>query len=342
MDDFYRATPEQQAGRLQLLAERAVREWKLPNCTISLIKYRENAVFKVDVQGGRRFALRIHRPGYHEDAALQSELLWIDALAKAGLEVPGVIASTNGEFCVPISVDAVPESRMVDLFSWVDGEQLGSSEEGVRESAENLYTMYQTIGRIAAQLHNITTAWQQPDGFERHAWDLEGLVGDQPFWGRFWELESLTEQQRELLLSARERVRVELEQYGQPEGLYSMIHADFVPENLLVDGDKVRLIDFDDAGFGWHMFELATALYFVHTEPHYDSARRGLIDGYRECRALDDRDWNRLDLFLLARSFTYLGWVHTRAETETAKELTPMLVEMACNLATCYLSGIEE
>ena len=69
MDDFYCATPEQQAGRLQVLAERAVREWNIPDCTISLIKYRENAVFKVDAQDGMRYALRIHRPGYHEEAA---------------------------------------------------------------------------------------------------------------------------------------------------------------------------------------------------------------------------------------------------------------------------------
>ena len=30
--------------------------------------------------------------------------------------------------------------------------------------------------------------------------------------------------------------------------LYSMIDADFAAENIMVDGDDVRLIDFDDAG----------------------------------------------------------------------------------------------
>ena len=31
----------------------------------------------------------------------------------------------------------------------------------------------------------------------------------------------------------------------------------------MVQGDRIKLIDFDDAGFGWHLFELATALYFI-------------------------------------------------------------------------------
>ena len=119
--------------------------------------------------------------------------------------------------------------------------------------------------------------------------------------------------------------------------LYSMIHADFVAENLMVDGDSVRLIDFDDAGYGWHLFELATVLYFEMEEDFYPEAFQALIAGYREQRELPDSQLQHLPLFLLARGFTYLGWIHTRAETRTAKELAPMLTRRACGLAREYL-----
>jgi hypothetical protein len=46
-----------------------------------------------------------------------------------------------------------------------------------------------------------------------------------------------------------------------------------------------------------------------------------------------------LPLFFLARGITYLGWVHTRSETETARELTPMIRELVCDLAENYLSS---
>jgi Ser/Thr protein kinase RdoA (MazF antagonist) len=72
-------------------------------------------------------------------------------------------------------------------------------------------------------------------------------------------------------------------------------------------------------------------------EAHYETAYTALIVGYRENRALSDAQLAYLPLFLLARSFTYLGWVHTRAETQTARELTPMLVEKCCGLAREYL-----
>jgi hypothetical protein len=46
-----------------------------------------------------------------------------------------------------------------------------------------------------------------------------------------------------------------------------------------------------------------------------------------------------MPLFFLARSFTDLGWVHARHETETARELTPRLVEKVCAMAEAYLDG---
>ena len=45
-----------------------------------------------------------------------------------------------------------------------------------------------TLGSIMAKMHNHAEHWREPVGFTRHAWDVDGLTGDRPFWGRFWEL----------------------------------------------------------------------------------------------------------------------------------------------------------
>ena len=73
-------------------------------------------------------------------------------------------------------------------------------------------------------------------------------------------------------------------------------------------------------------------------EDYYAEASSALINGYRMERDLSDEQLRYMPLFFLARSFTYLGWVHTRPETQTAKELAPMLVEKCCNLADAYLT----
>ena len=178
-----------------------------------------------------------------------------------------------------------------------------------------------------------------PEGFTRHAWDAEGLAGEQPFWGRFWEIDAASGEQANILRKSRERVYADLGRLAKSPGTYSMIHADFAAENIMVENGDVRLIDFDDAGFGWHLFELVTALFFIQGEPYFDRAEQALIDGYRRHRQLTDEELEMLPLFFLARGTTYVGWVHTRSETETAKELTPMILELVCGLAEDYLSN---
>mgnify|MGYP001145899713 FL=1 len=132
---------------------------------------------------------------------------------------------------------------------------------------------------------------------------------------------------------------MDLRRYGRSLGNFGMIHADLVPENLLLEGGELQLIDFDDAGFGWHMFELATALYFCLDDPRLAQIQAALLAGYDSVKPLSAADRAALPLFLALRGTTYLGWVHTRRNSETARELAPMLIERACTLAAAYLAG---
>jgi Ser/Thr protein kinase RdoA (MazF antagonist) len=338
MSDFYELTPAEQAKRAAGLARAALGSWGLEARELTLLKYRENAVFCVAASDGRRYAIRVHRAGYHSDAELRSELQWMRALSADGFDVPELVPTVRGELFEVVAHPDVPEPRQVDLFGWIDGRPLGSVESGVEGDVETLTRTFHTIGMLAARLHNQSARWQQPPGFTRHAWDAEGLVGERPLWGRFWELAALSEPERALLIRARDRVRVELGGLERSPRNYGLIHADFAPENLMVDGSRVRLIDFDDAGYGWHLFEIATTLYFHIGQPYFDAVERAALEGYRSERELTAGDAALLPLFYTARGFTYLGWVHTRHETETARELTPMLIELACGVTKRYLA----
>ncbi len=322
---------------IRSLALEALSDWDLEVAAVLPIKVRENAVFRVDLADGRRAVLRVHRSGYHSDAELDSEFAWMSALDAAGIPVPRVVPSRRGRNFEVFAPAAGPP-RQIDVFEWIDGSQLGSVEGGIGTDSAAVAEQYAVIGAIAARMHNHTQGWQRPAGFRRHAWDAEGLVGEQPFWGRFWDLTALTPAQRSLLLEARSRMAQELAAYGTEPDRFGLIHADLVPENLLIDGPRVQVIDFDDAGFGWHLFELATSLYFITGDAVYPAARDALIRGYRSERELGDEALSRLPLFLAVRGTTYLGWVHTRQGSDTARELTPFLVERACAVAEEYLA----
>lgn len=340
MSGHEQAEPAVFLEQMQALARLALERWDLDVASVTPIKVRENAVFRIDLRSGGRAVLRVHRHGYHADAALESEFTWLRALESAGIRVPRAIRSRRARDFEVVAIPGTEAARQIDVFEWVDGRQLGSIESGVHAGDAGdagVASQYFEIGTIAARMHNHTAGWRRPPEFLRHAWDREGLVGEQPFWGRFWELAALTDAQRTLLVRARATMAEDLEALGTGTDHYGLIHADLVPENVLIDGDRLCVIDFDDAGFGWHVFELATSLYFIEGDGVFETARDALIRGYRSERPLSDEAIDRLPLFLAARGTTYLGWVHTRQGTETARELTPFLVERACAAAAHYL-----
>jgi Ser/Thr protein kinase RdoA (MazF antagonist) len=327
-------------SEMHALAQSALAHWNLAATNVAPIKVRENAVFRIDLEGGGRAVLRVHRHGYHTDSALESEFAWLRALESAGVRVPRVIRSRDGRDFERVECQAAGSAgsvRQVDVFEWIDGLQLGSIESGVAGEEGAVAAQYFKIGALAARMHDHAGRWQPPPAFHRHSWDAAGLVGEAPLWGKFWELEALAPAQRELLMRVRRALSLDLEAFGKTPDRYGLIHADLVPENFLVDGERICVIDFDDAGFGWHLFELATSLYFISGESAYRAAREALIRGYRSERPLSDAAIERLPLFLAARGTTYLGWVHTRQGTETARELTSYLVERACAAAEEYL-----
>ena len=329
----------ERAERLRVLAIEALARWGVRGCEPAIVKYRENAVFRVRAADGRDAALRVHRHGYHSDAALRSELAWMEALFADGIGVPAVIPSADGAPFETVRVAGVPEPRQVDMLTWMPGIPIGTLEEGLNPAIDDVHGVFAQVGRVAARLHNQAEAWLPPAGFVRHAWDRDGLVGPEPLWGRFWEAAVLDSAERRLIERARADAHDAFTAYGRSSRRCGLIHADFNLDNMLLDGDRVILVDFDDCGFGWHLFDLATVWTMFHGSGLAASMRDGVVDGYRRERSLPEEELAQMPLFELGRAFSYLGWVHTRAETASAQTLGPEVARLACELAEAYLRG---
>lgn len=336
---FYDLPHETQSRHLQQLAREALRHWNIDErADLELIKYRENAVFKVvDPADEQRYVIRVHRAGYHSDLELRSELQWMQALTSAGVLTPDMVLTVTAGLFQTVQFEKVPEPRQCDVQRWIEGQPLGSIEGDGTDDVASMLQNYRIVGALQAKLHSHSERWSMPEGFERHSWDVAGMFGATPFWGDFRELETLRGDQLETVLQAREKLIVTLADFGQTRDRYGLIHADFLPENLIVGEGGIRLIDFDDSGFGWYMFDLATSLFYHLGEAYFEDLKQSLIEGYRSERDLSDAHVDMLPAFLLARGITYLSWLHTRKETETAQTMGGAIIASVVAQANDYL-----
>ena len=304
--------------------EKALKLWGMEMADVRLAAARENRVYHVELNGNA-FALRLHRQNLREDRELWSELQWMNAVARRGVHVPTPIGSLTGEFLH--RVDGV----QVDMLTWLAGTPFGATGTAL-QFADRAAT-FRKLGIEMANLHKASDDWPLPEGFFRQSWDRPGLLGDDPLWGRFWENPSLSERDRELMASVRDIGRAELQSI-EADLDYGLIHADLVRENVIIDGNRLHFIDFDDGGFGFRLFDLATALIKNLDEPDYPVLKAALLEGYLAVREMDV---THLDLFILLRSATYVGWIIPRMEEEGAQTRNARFMDTARKLAREYL-----
>lgn len=283
---------------------------------LTLIAMTENVTFKVtDRRGGGAYVLRLHRPGYHTLEELDSEHAWIRALDEAGVEVPKSVAARDGRNYVPVTIAATGERRFAGMARWTEGRLL-SDVLAETHDQRKVEAYFAQLGALVAAMHNQASAWRSPPHFARHHLDADGLMGEAPHWGPFWEHRSLSSAERELLRDTRGRMHAWLAGLGKDASSYSLIHSDMHPGNILVDGERLTVIDFDDAGFGWHQYDIAVVLSYWQSKANAAAIERAFLDGYRTVRQLPDDDLTWIPMFRLIRGMAAIGWFHQRPELE--------------------------
>jgi Ser/Thr protein kinase RdoA (MazF antagonist) len=276
-------------------ADHAARHWG--GRILRSLRDRENQVLEMSLPSGNRAALRLHRAGYQSAAAIRSELWWCAELARAGLPVPAALPALDGALLV-----ALPDGRHASAIAWLEGEALGEAARPFDRPLSQVLDLYHALGALLARVHRATDALTLPADFTRPRWDREGLVGETPLWGRFWDHPAASPDQRAVLIRARDALRERL------SGEIGLIHADVLRENVLVNGRSVSLIDFDDSGFGFRLYDLGTALVQTVLHPEHPQLREALMQGY------GTTDTEMVDAFTLARTLASVGWTMPRLD----------------------------
>jgi Ser/Thr protein kinase RdoA (MazF antagonist) len=303
----------------------ALARYGLPDATAELCNVSENHTYRVD-DDDRAYALRVHRPGYRTRDQIASELQWSDALREDGaVETPTVVAARNGDRVVDLG------THNVVLFDWLPG--ITPEPDG-----EDLIAGFKTLGAVSAGMHAHARAWALPPRFDRPVWDYEHTLGPEGYWGAWQDGLGMGSEELAHLHRLDATIARRLDAYGKGDR-FGLVHADIRLANLLVDGGHVRVIDFDDSGFSWFMYDFATTVSFMEDHPRVPDLRAAWLDGYRSVAPLAAEDEQELDTFVMLRRLLLVAWIgsHHTFATEAA-ELGAGFTAGTCALAEPYLS----
>ena len=137
----------------------------------------------------------------------------------------------------------------------------------------------------ARSAHRATAPARQvvgrPPWFRRPRWDVGTTLGDRPHWGS-WRASVTDAGQIRQLERLAGVVTARLRGFGDGAERFGLIHADLRLANLLVGGGRITVIDFEDCGLSWYLYDLACALTFNEGRADVGELIALWTDGYRQ------------------------------------------------------------
>lgn len=311
-----------QLRRIRQLAETALQAYGLSGARLTFLQYTANIVYRVDIPGPcpahesrdpylpNRYLLRVLYTNNLEGAS--GELTWLAALSRdAGLPVPAPLPTLEGKLLTRVATPHLPQGRLVSLMRWLDGRRL---TKGLQPSH------FRAWGKAVAQLHRFSAGWQPPHGFQRPHWDWDGQLGGRYFRCSVDELlDSMPAHLLEPFQIVSDEARQVMDSLGKEQDAYGLIHADMYPENVLFKANQAYLIDFEDCGFGFWLWDIAVALCQWPWTGEWQWRRDAFLDGYAQTRTLPESQLKHLDLFMATQYATMVLWASLFIRNDPAR-----------------------
>ncbi|MBN1582728.1 MAG: phosphotransferase [Anaerolineae bacterium] len=330
MKPFDQVTRLTQRKRWRRLGEIALRRYGIENARLRFVSDTGNVVFRVDTPE-KRYALRIDpEPANAEFLVMvEAEMCWLAVLRQdTTLIVPEPVAAQDGTLVPVVSTAGVPGAHLVTLLRWMPGQLVGDRPAPA--------TMEQ-MGAFMAHLHDHTEQFSFPDGITRPRTDWRKLA--------YWTdpqndtSTTLTPKQRDLCAWAAKRLLADIEQIGTDRD-YSLIHADLHPNNCLLCDGQLGVVDFADCRFGSHFYDMSVPLTYLAEHDDYETLRAAFYEGYNRIRLLPKRTESAVQIFMVARAFDHIEWIHLDWPSPTHHPWGPALLDSAIRWISNYYTGL--
>jgi Ser/Thr protein kinase RdoA (MazF antagonist) len=325
--------PPEVLADLEAMVLQGLPRWGISSdACVRLMNVSENATFAVsDPREACDLVVRVHRIGYSSLQEIRSELQWILAL-RAGLVVDTTlpVAGCDGEFVQLLPSPAGRTQRLAVAFERLPG------KEPDRHDAVH---WFEKLGQITAHMHGHARRWILPQGFCRKRWDVDDMVGPQAHWGPWRAAMGLSEPGARSIEQALARIRLRLDRFGRAAGQFGLVHADMRLANLLVDGTHLRIIDFDDCGFSWFLYDSAAAISFIEHETFVPELLGAWLAGYRSVASIAAEEEAEIPTLVVLRRILLTAWLASHSELGFAQSLGANFTAGTVKLAREFVNG---
>lgn len=299
---------------------------------VSMIVLSENATYMVKNKktGAKDGVMRVSRPGYHTLDELNSEMKWLRQINEyTPLIVANPLKGLNGQ---NIQVVTGPDKQ--NYFCVICEFLSGISPDENNE--EQMVKQFKYLGETTAYLHRQTEIWNGTKKLNRIDWTFDNIIGKTPKWGDWRKFPDMTPEAQAYLEEIVQIIEKRLMRYGKNENNYGLIHADLRLANLLIEGEQIKVIDFDDCGFGWHLHDLASALSFIEEKPIVPKLVNAWLSGYKKVLPFTDTDFEEIDTFIMMRRLQLTAWLGSHQQSGPVAELSIGWMNGTLELAERY------
>ena len=303
---------------------------------VSLLSESENKVFMIDDPAtSERFVLRVNsgRLIYHRPETIASEMMWLMALRQdTDILVPQVLRATDGSLVQTLAASDLDKPRHVTVYGFLMGSE---------PPEDDLIPGFRRLGEISARMHLHAKTWTTPPDFTRPSWSPDEILDDRLSWGHWRDGVAVEGETLALLAKLEGAVRKRLAALPTGRDHYGLIHADLRLANLLVEGGQTAIIDFDDCGYGWYLFDLAAALSFLEERSDVPDLIASWFEGYRRVAMVPADIEAELPTLIMLRRLQLIGWVgYQQHHLAFAREIGANFTKDTCRLAEDYLTRV--
>lgn len=251
-----------------------------------------NMIFEL-LMKDKPIILRISKHSEDKEKHIDFELKWLEYLKKQVIEVISPILSENGKLYEIVSIEG--NSYILCAFEKAPGRLVNWNDPN--EWNEELFYK---LGSIMGNIHKSSKHY---------------ILDKKPKLCIEWNDDFAFSTEYKLLdddvLKVWDEIIFELEKLPKTVDSYGIIHNDLHQLNFFIDGDNIKVFDFDDCLYSWYSFDIALTLFqFVTTVSYKETQARDIFaekfiwsffKGYKTQNNIEKFWIDKFDLFLKYR-----------------------------------------